>query len=89
MGVDEIYLGKRQKFLTVVTNLETGERLWFGRSGRNRRWTSFSSSSWVPFNETRFERPVSTCGNRSGKPATVGTPVPHRDHRFNILQHAG
>ena len=24
MGVDEIYLGKRQKFLTVVTNLETG-----------------------------------------------------------------
>jgi len=31
MGVDEIYLGKKQKFLTVVTNLETGEPLWFGR----------------------------------------------------------
>jgi transposase len=30
MGVDEIYLGKKQKFLTVVTNLETGEPLWFG-----------------------------------------------------------
>ena len=24
MGVDEIYLGKKQKFLTVVSNLETG-----------------------------------------------------------------
>jgi transposase len=31
MGVDEIYLGKKQKFLTVVSNLETGEALWFGR----------------------------------------------------------
>ncbi|MGO9131671.1 MAG: ISL3 family transposase, partial [Bryobacteraceae bacterium] len=31
MGVDEIHLGKKQKFLTVVCNLETGEPLWFGR----------------------------------------------------------
>ena len=28
MGVDEIYLGKKQKFLTVVCNLETSEPLW-------------------------------------------------------------
>lgn len=31
MGVDEIWLGKRTKFLTVVSNLESGEPLWFGR----------------------------------------------------------
>src|SRR6202162_4357781 len=30
MGVDEIWLGKRAKFLTVVTNLESGEPVWFG-----------------------------------------------------------
>ena len=30
IGVDEIYLGKTQKFLTVVSNLETGEPVWFG-----------------------------------------------------------
>jgi transposase len=30
LGVDEIYLGKSQRFLTVVSNLETGEPLWFG-----------------------------------------------------------
>ena len=30
MGVDEIYLGKSQKFLTVVSNLQTGEPVWFG-----------------------------------------------------------
>jgi transposase len=30
MGVDEIYLGKTQKFMTVVSNLETVEPLWMG-----------------------------------------------------------
>jgi hypothetical protein len=36
MGVDEIYLGKKQKFLTVVSNLETGEPLWFGRERKKQ-----------------------------------------------------
>lgn len=30
MGVDELYLGKSQGFITVVSNLETAEPLWFG-----------------------------------------------------------
>jgi len=30
MGVDEIFLGKKTKFVTVVSNLETAEPLWFG-----------------------------------------------------------
>jgi transposase len=30
MGVDEIYFGKQMKFISVVSNLETGEPLWFG-----------------------------------------------------------
>jgi transposase len=30
MGVDEIFLGKKTKFVTVASNLETGEPLWFG-----------------------------------------------------------
>ena len=37
-GVDEIYRGKSDKFLTVVNNLETGELSW-------RHWTSFSGRS--------------------------------------------
>jgi hypothetical protein len=41
MGVDEIHLGKKQKFLTVVSNLETGEALWFGRE-RKKDWTNSS-----------------------------------------------
>lgn len=31
IGVDEIHMGKKEKFLTVVSNLETGEPLWFGK----------------------------------------------------------
>ena len=31
MGVDEIHIGKKEKFLTVISNLETGEPLWFGK----------------------------------------------------------
>jgi transposase len=30
LGVDEIYLGKKRKFITVVCDLETAEPLWFG-----------------------------------------------------------
>ena len=30
MGIDELYRGKQDKFLTVVCNLERGEPLWFG-----------------------------------------------------------
>src|ERR1039457_3733193 len=31
MGVDELYQGKRDKFLTVVCHLETAEPLWIGK----------------------------------------------------------
>ena len=41
MGVGEIYLGRKQKFLTVVTNLATGEPLWFGREGKQKTSDGF------------------------------------------------
>jgi len=41
MGVDEIYLGKKQKFLTVVCNLETSEPLWFGRERKKETLDAF------------------------------------------------
>ena len=41
MGVDEIYLGKKQKFLTVVSNLETGEPLWFGKDRKRETLDEF------------------------------------------------
>ena len=44
MGVDEIYKGKREKFLTVVCNLETGEPLWFGRERKRETLDEFFRS---------------------------------------------
>src|SRR6201981_3429575 len=41
MGVDEIHLGKKQKFLTVVSNLNTGEPLWFGRERKKETLDEF------------------------------------------------
>jgi transposase len=41
MGVDEIYLGKKQKFVTVVSNLETSEPLWFGRERKKETLDEF------------------------------------------------
>jgi transposase len=41
MGVDEIHLGKKEKFLTVVTNLESREPLWFGRERKKETLDRF------------------------------------------------
>jgi transposase len=41
MGVDELHLGKKQKFLTVVCNLDTGEPLWFGRERKKETLDAF------------------------------------------------
>ena len=41
MGVDEIYQGKRDKFLTVVSNLESGEPLWFGKERKKETLDEF------------------------------------------------
>src|SRR6202166_971941 len=41
MGVDEIHLGKKQKFLTVGCNLETGEPVWFGRERKKETLDEF------------------------------------------------
>ena len=65
MGVDEIYRGKNDKFLTVVSNLQTGEPLWFGkqrkqetldeffrtqlRSGQRKRIEAACVDMWEPF----------------------------------------
>jgi len=41
MGVDEIYLGKKQKFITVVSNLGSVEPVWFGRERKKETLDEF------------------------------------------------
>jgi transposase len=55
MGVDEIYRGKKGKFLTVVCNLETSEPLWFGRERKKETLDDFFSSQLVNRQRKRIE----------------------------------
>lgn len=41
MGVDELYFGKQMKFITVVSNLETSEPLWFGQDRKQETLDEF------------------------------------------------
>jgi transposase len=41
MGVDEIHMGKKDKFISVVSNLESGEPLWFGRERKQETLDQF------------------------------------------------
>jgi transposase len=53
MGVDEIYFGKQMKFITVVSNLETGEPLWFGQD-RKQETLQLRWQRLVPFQNLGF-----------------------------------
>ena len=55
MGVDEIHLGKKQKFLTVVSNLETGEPLWFGSERKKETLDAFFSEELSRGKRRRIE----------------------------------
>jgi transposase len=55
MGVDEIFLGKRTKFVTVVSNLETGEPLWFGRERKKETLDEFFRSQLSVRQRLRIE----------------------------------
>src|SRR5882724_4893292 len=48
MGVDELYRGKADKFLTAVCNLETGEPLWFGNTRKKETLDEFFCSQLRP-----------------------------------------
>jgi len=90
MGVDEIHLGKKQKFLTVVSNLETGEPLWFGRERKKETLDEF------------FEKQLSSFQRSAIRAACVDMWEPYRQSlepwvprcrivydKFHIMQHAG
>ena len=89
MGVDEIYLGKKEKFLSVVCNLETGEPLWFGRERKKETLDEF------------FQSELSTKQRRGIQAACVDMWKPYRlsieqwapncriiYDKFHIMQHA-
>jgi len=77
MGVDEIHLGKKQKFLTVVSNLETGEPLWFGRERKKETLDEF------------FEKHLSAFQRSAVRAACVDMWEPFRQSLEQGYQSAG
>ena len=49
MGVDEIHLGKKQKFITVVSNLDAAEPVWFGQDRKKDTLDEFFERRLSPF----------------------------------------
>jgi len=55
VGVDEIHLGKKTKFVTVVSNLESGEPVWFGKERKKETIDEFFRSQLSARQRQRIE----------------------------------
>jgi transposase len=55
VGVDEIHAGKQDKFLTVVSNLETSEPLWFGPDRKEETLDGFFQTQLTKRQRGRIE----------------------------------
>ncbi len=55
MGVDELFKGKKDKFLTVVCNLETAEPLWLGKERKKETLDDFFRSQLTARQRRRIE----------------------------------
>ena len=89
MGVDEIYLGTKQKFVTVVCNLETAEPLWLGRERKQETLDGFFTTELNARQRRESKLPAWTYGDRSGRVSNSGLPcVRSSIDRFHIRQHS-
>jgi transposase len=90
MGVDEIYRGKSDKFLTVVCNLETGEPLWFGGDRKKETLEEFFRTQLSRWRRRRIE----ACCVDMWKPSRLSLEEWAPQCRivydkFHILRHGG
>ena len=89
MGVDEIYFGKQMKFITVVSNLDTGEPLWFGPDRKQETLDEFFRTQ---LSATQRKRVEAACVDM-WQPFTNSIAQWARNCRivydkFHVLQHA-
>jgi transposase len=89
MGVDEIYKGKKDKFLTVVCNLETGEPLWFGRERKRETLDDFFRSQLVSRQRKRIAAACVDMWDPFRKSIEQWAPQCQIVYdKFHLLQHA-
>jgi transposase len=88
LGVDEIYLGKRDKFLTVVSDLDRGEPLWAGLERKRETLDRFFAEALPP----RRRRAVRAVCVDMWEPfaQSLRTHLPHARivyDKFHVLRH--
>ena len=89
MGVDEIYKGKKDKFLTVVCNLESGEPLWFGKERKKETLDEFFRSQLVSRQRKRIEAVCVDMWEPFRKSLEQWAPQCQIVYdKFHVLQHA-
>lgn len=55
MGADEIHLGKQQKFITVASNLDAAEPVWFGQDRNKDTLDEFFEKRLSPFQRSEVQ----------------------------------
>ena len=89
MGVDEIYKGKKDKFLTVVCNLESGEPLWLGKERKKETLDEFFRSQLVSRQRKRIEAVCVDMWEPFRKSLEQWAPQCQIVYdKFHVLQHA-
>jgi len=89
IGVDELYRGKKGKFLTVVCNLETSEPLWFGRERKKETLDDFFRSQLVSRQRKRIEAACVDMWEPFRRSIEQWAPQCKMVYdKFHILQHA-
>jgi transposase len=88
MGVDENHIGRKDKFITVVSNLETGEPVWFGKERKQETLDAF----FATLGKFRCSRIQSACVDM-WEPYTNSILQHARQclivyDKFHIMQHA-
>ena len=89
MGVDEIYRGQHDKFLTVVSNLETSEPLWFGKERKKETLDDYFRSQLVSRQRKRIEAACMDMWEPFRKSLEQWAPQCKIVYdKFHVLQHA-
>jgi transposase len=89
MGIDEICVGKKHKFLTVVSNLETGEPLWFGRERKKETLDEFLGQQVSAFQRRVIRAACVDMWEPFRQSLEQWVPQCHIIYdKFHILQHA-
>jgi transposase len=90
MGVDEIFFGKKQKFITVVSNLKTAEPLWFGQERKKETLDEFFDKQLSPFQRSAVQAACVDMWDPFRKSIEQWLPKCRIIYdKFHIMKHAG